>query len=463
MFNKKTFRRGRNFNIVVSVVLVVVLLAFYKIANISYSNKLKEISANAASNLGYLTTYTAANILEEIGDEAESGDITIEFIKFCGETFGTEIYEKIIDFLKDNEYTPSMWYDVCGATLNVLKDIMYDKVTDYNYILKSTKRENFSIAFVGDISLDNNWEWSPLRVFANNRDKLVENAFSADLIAEMRNASLLCANSEAPITDATTRLNGVYYHISSASSDASVLNDIGIDMVNIANDRIYDYSAQGFVDTIKFIEDVGVSYIGGGLDIEDAKLPRYAIIGGMKIAFVASAYANSYAFAPEATESSAGIIYNLNSTHIYDMISEASENADYVVVYTDWGIGFNATADATQKSIAHSFVDAGADLVVGCRSMMLQSIEYYNGTPIVYGLGNFWYETDPHDTILLRVDFVDGAPNLYCLPCNQKGAVTTLVAGSEQGNAILEHIVKISGDAISFDENGKLIQVVSDK
>ena len=50
-------------------------------------------------------------------------------------------------------------------------------------------------------------------------------------------------------------------------------------------------------------------------------------------------------------------------------------------------------------------VEAGADLVVGHHSHALQAVEFYQGVPIVYGLGNFYLSFEegfPRESMLLQ-------------------------------------------------------------
>lgn len=53
-----------------------------------------------------------------------------------------------------------------------------------------------------------------------------------------------------------------------------------------------------------------------------------------------------------------------------------------------------------QTSLAHSFIDAGADLVIGGHPHVLQSIEQYKGKWIAYSTGNFIFtkKSDAPDT-----------------------------------------------------------------
>lgn len=41
---------------------------------------------------------------------------------------------------------------------------------------------------------------------------------------------------------------------------------------------------------------------------------------------------------------------------------------------------------------ARAYIDAGADAIIGTHAHCLQGIEFYEGKPILYNLGNFWFD-----------------------------------------------------------------------
>ena len=86
-------------------------------------------------------------------------------------------------------------------------------------------------------------------------------------------------------------------------------------------------------------------------------------------------------------------------------IKEAKENADYVIAFVHWGTEYSYELEEVQLSTGKEYLDAGADIVIGAHPHCLQGIEYYNGKPIIYSLGNFWFNDKTLDTILLNIHF----------------------------------------------------------
>jgi len=65
------------------------------------------------------------------------------------------------------------------------------------------------------------------------------------------------------------------------------------------------------------------------------------------------------------------------------------QEVDAVIVSLHWGYERERYPLPYQRIMAHDIVDAGASLVLGHHSHVLQGIEEYAETPIAYSLGNF--------------------------------------------------------------------------
>ena len=123
----------------------------------------------------------------------------------------------------------------------------------------------------------------------------------------------------------------------------------------------------------------------------------------MKYAIVAASCAEKNIFTPAATSSSGGIMYTYDPTDFLDVIREAVAVSDYVIAYVHWGDENTSRVNDMQRQLARAYIDAGADIVIGAHPHCLQPFEYYNDNLIVYSLGNYWFNTEETDTVLLTV------------------------------------------------------------
>ena len=113
----------------------------------------------------------------------------------------------------------------------------------------------------------------------------------------------------------------------------------------------------------------------------------------------------------------------------------------------------------------HACIDAGADAVIGAHPHILQGIEYYKGKPILYSLGNFWFDDYDIDTLVaqLRIKGRKASPDdtslenarieLKLYPGTQTGVYTGLADTPEWKSRILQDLENISIN-VTIDENG---------
>ena len=97
------------------------------------------------------------------------------------------------------------------------------------------------------------------------------------------------------------------------------------------------------------------------------------------------------------------------------------------------------------------YLDAGADIVIGAHPHRLQGIEFYKGKPIIYSLGNFWFNDETVDTVLLKIRFGNDTEEyleLKVVPAIQADLRTTIVTDdAERGGVFFSLLERISVNA----------------
>ncbi len=164
-----------------------------------------------------------------------------------------------------------------------------------------------------------------------------------------------------------------------------VLSNGGIDIVNLANNHVWDYGPVGASDTITYLDEAGIKHVGGGETAEQERVPVIIEVKGKRIGFLG--------------------YYDWSYYVEYD-VRALKEKVDLVVVNFHWGIERYNYPEYYQIDLAHRAIDAGANVVVGHHPHVLQGVESYNGGIIAYSLGNFVFGGNSrrqHDTIVLQV------------------------------------------------------------
>lgn len=334
---------------------------------------------------------------------------------------------------------------------DVLADEEYMKA---NRILarQGKSEEEVSFCFAGDFLLDDEYA---IMVNLLNRGGTIEKGISEALLTEMRDADVMVINNEFPYTDRGTATEDKKYTFRADTDTVHYLHDIGADVAILANNHIYDFGETGLLDTLDTLENAGIPGVGAGRNIEEASAPLYFIINDMKIAIVAATQIERLENPDTrgATADSPGVFRCLNPTRLYEKVAEAKENSDFVIVYIHWGTENVDEPDWLQLEQAPKLAEAGADMIVGDHPHCLQGIEYFGNTPVIYSLGNFFFNSRTIDSCLVRVTLgQEGLKTFQFLPAIQQDSRVDLAYGEEKSR-ILDYMRELSPNVV-IDEEG---------
>lgn len=312
---------------------------------------------------------------------------------------------------------------------------------------------DFTLCFGGDISLD---EEAVTTAQLDKSSNGIYDCISPELMTIMQQADVMCLNNEFTYSTNGEPMNGKAYTFRANPERVAVLQEMGVDVVTLANNHVYDYGRQALLDTFTTLENAGIKYFGAGKNLEEAMTPVYYEIDGKIIAFVGASRAEKYKLTPQAKEGEPGILRCYDTELFLKVIREADANADFVIAVVHWGTEYSTKLEDVQLVTAKEYLDAGADAIIGGHSHCLQGMEYYNGKPIIYSLGNFWFNSKTLDSMLVQLRFSgnDKGGNLEVtvIPAIQSDAKTQIVTDSE-AERIFKHLEDISIN-IKIDENG---------
>lgn len=315
---------------------------------------------------------------------------------------------------------------------------------------------DFTVCFAGDINLDENWSTTQYMDSCANG---IYDCISEELIELMRSADVMCLNNEFTYSTRGTPLDGKAYTFRADPKRVELLNLLGVDVVTLANNHVYDYGEDALLDTFDALASAGIPYFGAGRTLSEAMQPVYLEVDGRTIAFVAASRAEKYKMTPQATEDSPGILRCYDTDLFVQVIKEARNHADFVLAYVHWGTEYSDVLEDVQLATGREYLDAGADVVIGAHSHCLQGMEYYDGKPIIYSLGNYWFNSKTLDTMLLKLHFYGDREESHLevavVPALQSGNRTSYVSDPVRQRELYDYLESISVN-VTIDDGGNV-------
>ena len=313
---------------------------------------------------------------------------------------------------------------------------------------------DITICFSGDISLaDGAVTTKQWQASGNDLSKCI----SPELLEIMNAADVMCVNNEFTFTDRGEAMPGKLYTFRAEPDRVSLLTEMGVDLALLANNHVFDYGKVSILDTFDTLDNAGIAYFGAGRNLEAAMKPYYVEIDGITIAFVAASRAEKNKMTPQATETEPGILRCYDTELFLEVIKEADANADVVLACVHWGTEYSTVLEEAQLTTGKLYLDAGADAIIGSHSHCLQGMEFYEGKPILYSLGNCWFNHKELDTMLVEVRITGERDNpqieVAVIPALQKNYKTTILTEQEEKEELYEYLESISIN-VEIDENG---------
>ncbi|MBO4855486.1 CapA family protein [Candidatus Saccharibacteria bacterium] len=316
--------------------------------------------------------------------------------------------------------------------------------------------KDYTISIVGDISLADNWEVMPRY---DSRGKGVDGILSKEVLKVMRESDFMVANSEFTVSNRGVKTPGKYYTFRAKPERLKIYNDMGVDLVTLANNHVYDFGPLAFKDMLESFQAIKMPYVGAGKNLAEAKKPYYLTLPtGYRVAFVNATRAEKGGIdTPGATATTGGVLLCYDTTEFIKTIKEAKANSDYVVAIIHWGTELSHRLEQVQKTTAKDYLNAGADMIVGGHAHALQGIDYNKGKPIVYNLGDFIFNNGTEDTGILQIKFLgNGGVKFYFLPGQQSNVYTRLLSGNERAQKINE-ILSWDGSNAKILNDGEIV------
>ena len=382
------------------------------------------------------------------------------FMSFVTAEYGGDAIETIAAYA--NFLTPEVWFETTGKSIHVLWN-EYCQITglDENeniLYMESASDDEFVMDFSGDLSLAENVGTTE---YMNHQINGITDCFSEDLLEEMRSADFFMINNEFAYTSYSGALKGKTYTFKAAPGNLSLLNEIGVDAVGIANNHVYDYDETGFLDTLATLKKGAMPFVGAGKNLDEASKPIYIIANGRKIGILAATQIErTKDFTKEADDHSGGVLKCLKPQYFNQLIAKTKRKCDILIVFVHWGTEGVRNYGSDQRSLARGFVESGADAIIGGHTHCLQTVEFMDNVPIYYSLGNYYFSVsksmpNAYNTGLaqLRVQR-DGSLQSYFIPARFDSGVTRGLNKKDDAYGDIINDLNSLSNSATIDEDG---------
>lgn len=213
-----------------------------------------------------------------------------------------------------------------------------------------------------------------------------------DALGALSRFHYLIGNLEAPVSERGAANPIKRYQFRLHPKVLKAFAAAGFDHLSFANNHTLDYGPDAFVDTLDWLDRLGVHRSGAGRDLAEAAAPLRVGVAGLPVSVLAAAFypVESRGYSPAhaaAGPSSPGIL--TDAAALKARIARERAEGRFVVVLPHAGFEYVPTPAPAIRALYRSFAEAGADLVLGTHPHVIQGLERYGRATIAYSLGNF--------------------------------------------------------------------------
>jgi len=268
------------------------------------------------------------------------------------------------------------------------------------------------------------------------------------------NADLAVGTLNTSLSDLSTHTGCIEtYVLVSDSRSAEAASVVGFDVMSVATNHIKNCAGascgnnynQAFFDTLENLRANDILPVGAGMNLEEAIQPVVVEVQGIRFGFVSLGMVEPMAF---AGQDSPGIA-ELNDENLRAAIEAARQLSDVVIAMPHWGPEDTSDPNSYQLHFAQVAVEAGADVVVGNHTHVVQAIQQLDGIDAFYGLGNFIFDQTwdlaHQQGVMLILHFTGKDYTGYDLiPTHVDGDGTVHLAGTDEAAQIIQRIEEAS-------------------
>ncbi|MDK1045110.1 MAG: CapA family protein [Anaerolineales bacterium] len=188
----------------------------------------------------------------------------------------------------------------------------------------------------------------------------------------------------------------------SAPRHLPLFEAVGVDLIELSGNHLADWGTEALLSTLDLYDQQGFETFAGGRDLAEARLPALIEHNGNRIAFLGCnepgpAYVWAKADRPGALR--------CDDDGLMERVTQLADDGYSVIFTFQWRESASTSPLPDQIDAFRRAIEAGAVIVSGSQAHRPQSMEFYAGGLIHYGLGNLFF--DQMYKLSLRQEFLD--------------------------------------------------------
>ncbi len=229
-----------------------------------------------------------------------------------------------------------------------------------------------SVQRAGTATVDEGWDFTPLY---------------REVQPIIEGVDLAICHLETPISIDDTNLTG-YPTFNAPRAFAEAARDVGYDGCSLASNHSYDRGAQGALNTITVMQEIGLPYAGQAASEEEDLAPVLYEVNDITIAHISATYSLNGFVMPSDQQ------YLVDLIEPENILEEAriakAAGAEFVIVSMHWGAEYRHEPIQSQNDWLEAVLPSDeVDLVIGHHAHVVQPVDKVGDEWVVFGLGNF--------------------------------------------------------------------------
>jgi poly-gamma-glutamate capsule biosynthesis protein CapA/YwtB (metallophosphatase superfamily) len=233
--------------------------------------------------------------------------------------------------------------------------------------------ETARLTFVGDISFSGKNK--------NSQLPFVDN----DILNLFNSSDAVIGNFESSVSSEDNL--GLFQ---SSIASLSNLSQSGITHAFIANNHIYDYGEESFLNTIATLELNGIAPLGLNRYHGENRRVTPMNIKGVKIGLLCCGWTK----VSQKDDDLGNGYWEYNEDEIISAIYEHKQHFDHLLLVFHKGKMFVEYPSDSDRKAYLKYLELGATAIIGHHPHVVQGIDSKNGKLIAYSIGNFYFDSE---------------------------------------------------------------------